>query len=245
MARESAGEGRIDIDGPAGRGAIVFDPARVEQARPEWFDPAWWGPRAAPVATGGRGAAWFVDAPFGAAVLRRYRRGGLAARLSRDRYWWSGEARVRSVAEFRVLGEVRRRGVPVPAPLAAMYLRSGAHYRAAILVERIAGARTLAELMLAGAAPWEDAGRLVARAHRAGLDHADLNADNILLDPAGQGSLIDLDRGALRPPAGAWRERNLERLRRSLHKRRGVLDASAVERGYALLRAAYMQERIP
>lgn len=237
-----AGEARIELDGPAGRGAIVFDPARVEQARPEWFDAAGWGDLATPVATGGRGSAWFVDAPFGALVLRHYRRGGLAARVSRDRYWWAGESTVRGVAEFRLLREVARRGVPVPAPVATMYLRRGAHYRAAILLERIPGARTLAEHAHDGTAQWEDAGRLVARAHRAGLDHADLNADNILFDAAGRGHLIDLDRGVLRTLGDGWRARNLDRLHRSLLKRRGARTVSEIDAGFAALRGAYERE---
>lgn len=240
MAREWAGESRIELHGPAGRGAIVFDAARVEQARPEWFDAASWGDRARPVSAGGRGAAWFVDAPFGALVLRHYRRGGLAARLSRDRYWWSGEPRVRGVAEFRLLREVARRGVAVPAPVATLYRRHGAHYRAAILLERIAGARTLAELAIEGMARWEEAGRLVARAHRAGLDHADLNADNILFDAQGAPWLIDLDRGRLRAPAEGWRRRNLARLHRSLIKRCGA--AAGVEAGFDALVVAYERE---
>lgn len=242
MAREWAGESRIELDGPAGRGAIVFDAERVEQARREWFDPAWWGERARPVSAGGRGAAWFVDASFGHVVLRHYRRGGLAARVSRDRYWWSGESRVRGVAEFRLLREVARRGVPVPAPVAAMYLQRGAHYRTAILVERIPGARTLAELAIEDAAPWDEAGRLVARAHRAGLDHADLNADNILFDAQGAAWLIDLDRGRLRAPAEGWRRWNLARLHRSLLKRRGVRTAAQVDSDFETLVKAYERE---
>lgn len=241
-AREWAGESRIELDGPAGRGAIVFDPARLEQAQPEWFDAAYWAARATPVSAGGRGAAWFVDAPFGPMVLRQYRRGGLAARLSRDRYWWSGEARVRGIAEFRLLQEVARRGVPVPAPVATLYRRHGAHYRAAILLERIQGARTLAELAGEGAAPWDEAGRLVARAHRAGLDHADLNADNVLFDARGAPWLIDLDRGRLREPAEGWRRRNLARLHRSLLKRRGALSTARIDAGFDALVAAYERE---
>jgi 3-deoxy-D-manno-octulosonic acid kinase len=239
MSREMAGEARIELDGPAGRGAIVFDPTRVEQARADWFDAPAWGALATPVSTGGRGAAWFVDAPFGAVVLRHYRRGGLAARVSRDRYWWSGEASVRGVAEFRLLREAARRGVPVPRPVATLYVRRGAHYRASILLDRIPGARTFAELVIDGAAPWEDAGRLVARAHRAGLDHADLNADNILFDASGGSHLIDLDRGMLRTLGNGWRRRNLERLHRSLLKRRGVRTAAEIESGFTALTAAY------
>ena len=50
----------------AGGGAILFDAtclrqAGVHAAEPVWFDPAWWGDRAEPVGSGGRGAAWFVE----------------------------------------------------------------------------------------------------------------------------------------------------------------------------------------
>lgn len=242
MARESLGERRIELDGPSGRGAIVFDPARVEQAQPEWFDAAWWGEAATPVATGGRGAAWFVEAPFGRMVLRGYRRGGAVANISRDRYLWSGESRARSIAEFRLLQDVARRGVRVPGPIAAVYRREGISYGAAILLERIDGARTLAESVGRGDADWEAAGRLVAQAHRACLDHADLNADNILFDALGEAWLIDLDRGRLRTPGAGWRERNIERLHRSLLKRRDTRSIDEIEAGFARLRAAYEQE---
>jgi 3-deoxy-D-manno-octulosonic acid kinase len=53
--------------------------------------------------------------------------------------------------------------------------------------------------------------------HRAGVDHADLNAHNILLDSQGVVSVIDFDRGRLRSP-GSWRNANLLRLHRSLGK---------------------------
>lgn len=241
MAHETA-ERRIDIDGATGRGAIVFDAMRVEQASPDWFDAAAWGSRARPVDSGGRGAAWFVDAPFGDCVLRGYRRGGLAARVSQASYLWTGEARVRSVAEFFLLREVRARGVRVPSPIAAYYLRSGLRYRAAILIERIPSAVTLAKRVARGEAPWDDVGRLVARAHRAGLDHADLNASNILFDGTGDGWLIDLDRGRLRAPARGWRDGNLARLHRSLLKLRGERTVAEIEPGFDQLRAAYHEE---
>ncbi len=222
-------------------GAILFDATRLPQAREEWFDPAHWGRRAQPVHAGGRGGAWFVDAPFGAAVLRHYLRGGLAARVSRDRYVWQGERRVRSFAEYRLTDALHRRGLPVPRPLAASYLREGAFYRAAILVERLRGVRTFAERIAAEGerAPWEDAGRLVARFHLAGLDHADLNANNILFDPRGHGWLIDFDRGRLRRPGATWRANNLARLLRSLQKLRGTRGRKLVEADFGRLVDAY------
>ncbi len=223
----------------AGYGAILADTRRLQHAEPGWFEPARWGERAQRVDGSGRGGAWFVDAPFGPAVLREYRRGGLAARLSRDRYVWHGADRTRGFAEFRLTRALHALGLPVPRPLAAMYQRQGASYRAAILVERLPGVRSLARLALDGDAPWEQAGRLLARFHRAGLDHADLNAHNVLFDASGKGWLIDFDKGELRIPATGWRERNLQRLRRSLLKERGTRTQAQVLDDFARLRAAY------
>ncbi|WP_133479290.1 3-deoxy-D-manno-octulosonic acid kinase [Cognatilysobacter segetis] len=235
-------DARIEFDGPAGRGAIVFDPERAAQPTPDWFSPDFWGDDARSVDVGGRGAAWYVDTPGGDCVLRQYRRGGLVARMSTADYLWFGEAHVRSVAEFRLTQEARRRGIPVPAPVAAFYERRGMRYRAAILVERLHHVSTLAALAQSPRAPWANAGRLVARMHRAGLDHADLNADNLLFNAKGQGWVIDLDRGLFRTIGSGWRERNLQRLHRSLLKRRGVRDVGDVEEDFTRLREAYESE---
>src|SRR5688572_33122548 len=99
---------------PRGDGAIVFDPARLRQATQDMLDPAWWGSAAEPVSAGGRGAAWFVHGPAGDAVLRRYRRGGVAARFSHDRYLWLGHDRVRSVGESRLHAQLHALGLAVP-----------------------------------------------------------------------------------------------------------------------------------
>ena len=224
-----------------GIGAILFDRERLRQADMQLFDPAHWGDRARPVDEGGRGSAWFVDAGFGHCVLRHYLRGGVAAKFSRDHYLWHGADRTRSFAEFRLMRTLVKQKLPVPRPLAAFYMRHGLRYRAAILMERLDGVRSLADrAQVAGrGAPWEEAGRLIARFHRAGLDHADLNAHNILFDANGQGWLIDFDRGVIRIPATAWRERNLRRLLRSLLKLRGARSVEEVQGDYARLRRAY------
>lgn len=224
-----------------GIGAILFDREALRQAEMSLFAPAHWGERARPVGDGGRGGAWFVDAPFGHAVLRQYLRGGLAAKLSRDHYIWRGANRTRSFAEFRLMRALRAQKLPVPRPIAAFYMREGLRYKAAILMERLEGVRSLADraLVAGRGAPWEETGRLIARFHRAGLDHADLNAHNILFDANGHGWLIDFDRGVLRIPATRWREHNLKRLLRSLIKLRGERSHDDVEKDYARLRRAY------
>jgi len=241
MAAFDANEALTPYRAGRGYGSILFDRQRLRQAGPELFSPAAWGERARPVDSGGRGGAWFVDAPFGACVLRQYLRGGLVARLSRDRYLWRGASRTRSFAEFRLMRELLSRGLPVPRPIAATYVREGMRYRAAILLERLDGVRSLADraLVAGQGAPWEEAGRMIARFHREGLDHADLNAHNILFDGNGRGWLIDFDRGRMRIPATGWREGNLKRLYRSLLKLRGGRSVDEVARDFARLRRAY------
>lgn len=217
----------------------MFDAARWPQATAAALEPDGWNNAATPVSTGGRGAAWFVEGPFGRGVLRHYRRGGLAARVSRDSYLWLGEGRVRCLAEFRLLARLRGLGLPVPAPLLAGYWRRGLSYRAAIVVERIEGALSLADYLdQPGAAAWASAGATIARLHAAGVDHADLNAHNVLVGADGQAWLIDFDRGRVRRPSAGWREANLARLSRSLAKLAGPENESWRE-GFERLRQSY------
>lgn len=224
-----------------GYGAILFDRTQVRQPDPLWFDPEHWGMAAQQVTEGGRGGAWFIDFGQGDALLRQYLRGGLVARISRDAHLWRGIGHVRSFAEFRLLRILREKKLPVPLPFAAWYRREGLHYRAAILMQRLHEVSSLAALAQAGDAPWQACGQLVARFHRVGLDHADLNAHNILFDAGGQGWMIDFDRSHLRIPATAWREANLQRLQRSLRKLRGDRSVEQVDAEFAVLRAAYQK----
>lgn len=199
-------------------GAIVFDQRRVPQVDEAWFAPN----DSADGSRGGRGAVWRVATPAGPAVLRHYRRGGAMARLSHDRYLWSGAARTRSFREFHLLAELVAQDLPVAPPLAARYLRCDAlRYRADLLTLEIPAAHTLAELMpdvLGDMAALEELGRTLARFHLRGACHADLNAHNILLDREGRWWLIDFDRGVLRPPAPGWWASRLARLERSWRK---------------------------
>lgn len=222
-----------------GYGAILFDRSQIRQPEPDWFSPAHWGDAAQPVAEGGRGGAWFIETGEGDAFLRHYLRGGMAASLSRDGHLWRGVNRVRSFAEFRLMRVLREKKLPVPMPFAAWYRREGLQYRAAILMQRLPGVQPLAALAAQEQAPWEGAGYLIARFHRAGLDHADLNAHNLLFDAEGHGWMIDFDRSQLRIPATPWREANLRRLLRSLRKQRGAASVEQVDAGFAQLRAAY------
>ncbi|QDQ87357.1 3-deoxy-D-manno-octulosonic acid kinase [Alcaligenaceae bacterium SJ-26] len=173
------------------------------------------------VSSGGRQAAWFVEGPWGQAVLRQYRRGGLVARISRDLYVWQGESKTRSFAEFRIMEMLWHAGLRVPRPLAAAYWRSaGVLYRAALLTQRVENAVPLADCM-AQADPARVA-QSIADMHAAGVWHADLNAHNILLDPAGEAWLIDFDRARAGGCSAQDRQNNLMRLKRSMLKLAGT-----------------------
>lgn len=218
---------------PLAGGAMRFDPARVRDVGAFLFDPR--DPRlgASPVGAGGRRAAWFATGEFGAAVLRHYRRGGLAARVSRARYLWAGACRTRSFAEFALLATLRARGLAVPRPIAAAYWRRGLTYTAAILVERIDGAVPLACALAIESCP--RVAKAIFDLHEAGFWHADLNAYNILFDACGQVWLIDFDRGRQCRSTARRRAANLSRLGRSLVKVAG----DEGERYGAALEAAY------
>ncbi|HEV7613087.1 MAG TPA: 3-deoxy-D-manno-octulosonic acid kinase [Steroidobacteraceae bacterium] len=204
---------------------MLADPAclgnQTQESLESMFDPEYWRTRCALVAvTGGRGSAWFVASGAHQWVLRHYRRGGFIARISSDRYVWAGEERVRAFAEWRLLELLGQRGMPVPVPIAARYQRSGLWYRCDLITQRIMDAKPLSAVLAQGnvsRAAWRAIGAAVAKLHRGGVDHADLNAHNILLDDGGSVSVIDFDRGRLRTQ-GAWTSRNLRRLQRSLAK---------------------------
>jgi 3-deoxy-D-manno-octulosonic acid kinase len=208
-------EGLLRVAG----GGILYDASRLRKPGAELFDLEQWRAQGAlQEMSGGRASIAIVGTGAERWVLRHYRRGGFIARLSRDRYFWLGESRTRSFAEWRLLAELRRRGLPVPAPVAARYVRGVLTYRADLITEHLASTRTLADAITGAQLPregWEEVGRTIARFHREGVHHADLNAHNILL--GSQVWLLDFDRGDIRN-RGAWEQEVFARLRRSLEK---------------------------
>jgi 3-deoxy-D-manno-octulosonic acid kinase len=172
---------------------------------------------------GGRGWVEFARWHGMEVAIRHYRRGGLPARLLHDCYLWWRDSATRAVREWRLLVKLRALGLPVVMPLAVRVERQLLCWRGDIVTQRIE-AITLADWLqhrhlspVIGTA----IGRALRRLHDAGVNHADLNARNILLTPDGEPWIIDLDRGAIRNYdwrwwRGGWRNANLRRLRRSL-----------------------------
>lgn len=197
---------------------------------------------------GGRGDLALVPAgDLGEAVVRPYRRGGLAARVTTARYLLGDRAFRELALTLRLL----RAGVPAVEPLAAVQSARRPGYRAA-LVTRFVPDAAPAPVVLAGAGPRGDdgsgpgaaddgpgsgetgarragtrhalrrMGRAARRLHDAGGHHPDLNAHNFLLpdDTERPAVLLDFDRARMLPPPlpGPLAGWSLRRLRRSLAK---------------------------
>lgn len=211
---------RTAVRGPGGQGACFVNAAAAAPVTPEWFQPRYWMARNAIVARHtGRGAAIGFEHEGRRFLLRHYLRGGLAAAFSAERYLWLGEQRTRALAELSLTLRLHADGLPVPRPVAVRYERSGWGYSADIITDYLPDTRTLAACLEEsdlGLASWAAIGRTIRLFHDWGLDHADLNAHNILLRGAEEIFLIDFDRARLRRRAGLWRDANLARLRRSL-----------------------------
>ncbi len=232
------------IDG----GWALIDRTRVAEPLAQLFNPGSYG-SSAKALRDGRGQAFQVVGSFGTGALRHYRRGGMTGALWQDRYVFIGAEATRCFRELRLLATLHSHGLPVPAPLAARFVRSGLSYRADILTAWLPGANPLsAHIQTAAEADFAAIGRMLQRFHAADINgaalwHADLNAHNILLTDVGP-ALIDFDRCMLRKPKRVWQQANLARLLRSLTKLGFAARADFSNKLWPALLAAYQIEQV-
>lgn len=203
--------------------AMIYDPSVIREISAERFTPAGWS-HAEPVdgapGAAGRGTTLYVGNVPRQFVMRHYVRGGLIGRCVRDRYVFTGEDSTRPFREWRLLAKLADRGLRVPRPAAARYVRIGPFYTADLITVRIPGVDALSACIAAKRRDhvfWTAIGAAIREFHSEGLYHADMNAHNLMIDATNNLWMIDLDRGELRPP-GPWQQKTLARLRRSLEK---------------------------
>ena len=232
----------------SGKAHILYDADRLDQIDSHYFDPGWWARRGALHGSAtGRGTTAFIQHHSQRYVLRHYLRGGIAAHISHSHYLWCGLKRSRAWREWELLAAMQRHHLPVPPPVAVWVERRGRvglSYRAAILMVQLEGSPLS---VLLGAQPldeatWGAVGSTIRRLHDVGVNHADLNAHNILINGAGEVSLIDFDRSRLHTGSGkaGWKQANLQRLLRSLRKLKTLSDNFCFqEQMWPLLLAGY------
>jgi 3-deoxy-D-manno-octulosonic acid kinase len=158
--------------------------------------------------------------------VRLGRRGGLARHLFNDIYVGRHP---RPVRELTVAAEAFRRGIPTAEPVGALveWLTPLA-YRGAFLTRALAG-MTLWDFVRTDddaqvrTHVLAQARQAIEKMHRLGLFHADLNLHNLYVTTSRDSfgiAILDLDKARLfrQPVSPARRQRNLERLRRSVLK---------------------------
>lgn len=192
-----------------------------------------------PLNEAGRGAVETFALADGQGVLRPCRRGGFVGKFMREGYLF----RNRPKAEFLIHEHLYESGVSVPEPLGVMWQRRSLIVRGSLATRRLEAVGLNAWLVDAPrdrSKTLAAAGQLIRSMHDAGVYHADLHVENILVSGGGEVFLIDFDNAALLPEVSATqRARNLLRLRRSFLKR--GLD----EMDYESILAAYGPIAIP
>ena len=225
-------------------GMVLYDPEQVSEVSSELFSIDYWQTQKAVLGSAaGRGTAWIVGEHQRPWVLRQYHRGGWARKLFERSYLWFSEARARPFMEFRLLHELKAEGLPVPIPVAARYIRRGFLYQGDLITVFLKQTESLAQKCDQGHVDeelWAGVGVTLKRFHGRGVDHTDLNANNVLISDDGQVHLVDFDRCKRKRP-GRWAQGNLNRLERSLRKLATQRGGSFPAVGWRALRQAYSE----
>jgi len=201
---------------------ILQDENATEKLERQHFDADYWQDKPGfSIVDGGRGGsikAIMNDQPV---ILRQYLRGGMIANLTKDKYIWLGKTRSRPWREWRLLRDAAAAGLPVAKPLGACVWKSGLFYRAAIMTVYLQGTQTLADYLAHSVLDhehWHQLGLLIRDLQRKGFRHADLNANNLLIDQNSKFYVIDFDKGRRMNKLDNWQWSALYRLQRSLVK---------------------------
>jgi len=171
---------------------------------------------------GGRGGSCVIEVAGRRMLLRRYRRGGAVRKLTSDHYFWLGQTLSRPWREWDILLRARDAGLPVPEPIAACTCRTGLLYRAALITGFLDDTEMLTQRLRQQQLSrdcWYRLGLLVKKMHAAGIRHADLNSDNVLLDSEDRFYLVDFDKARFMKRLDDWQWQPLLRFQRSLEKR--------------------------
>ena len=196
---------------------------------PVLFTSEYYQSQAQRVGAGGRNAAWFIPTPVGPAVLRQYRRGGLVGRFNRSKYFFKSPEQTRAFQEFAIINYLHGAGLTVPKALAAFYQRQGLFCEMALITSLVGDTVPLATICqqfidkVIDQKTVEDYARITAQRvrqmHDLGVWHADLNAYNILCTQASiEAYIIDFDKAQKLTLSDTLRQKNLNRLQRSLLK---------------------------
>jgi len=182
----------------------------------------------------GRATVYAVELPdgCGSAVVRRSMRGGWLAGLNTDLFLPPTRGLRELIASLRL----RSAGIATPEIVAFLVYPAGSILRRGDVLTREVYGEDLGSVLSGSessekrSAAMEFAAILVASLSRAGVHHADLNLRNILISSEAA-YILDIDRVRFHVPGDPIVLRaNIERLQRSLRKRRD-LDGLPIDEG--------------
>ena len=193
----------------------------------------------------GRQAVSRFDVGEKSMLMRHYCRGGFPAHFTRDQFIFRGNVASRPYQEINLLLKMFELKLPVPQAVAARIVTRGVTYTADIIMHEIKNAETLAHIISnrqLSEKLWAKVGETIRLFHKQGIQHVDLNANNILIDTSGNVYLIDFDRCVQKSYSSKWADAGLKRLKRSLLKIKNVKrelffsesDFSCLMKGYEL-----------
>ncbi|MFY8350170.1 3-deoxy-D-manno-octulosonic acid kinase [Pseudoalteromonas sp. SSM20] len=168
----------------------------------------------------GRATTYFFNCGEKIGVLRHYWRGGLIGKLLSDQYAYFGLKNTRTYKEFALLVEMKEKGLPVPSAIAAKVTRRGLIYRGDIITEALPNSQSVLDILKTRSLCEQEIVQIaetIASFHNHGVNHADLNINNILISNKNV-YLIDFDRGTLGAFNAKRNQNNIERLARSFAK---------------------------
>lgn len=221
---------------------IKTNPDIFRDEKSEYFDPKYWQSiQAIDGYERGRGTTWFLRHNDHALVLRHFYRGGFMSRFNRDRYIFSSLDNTRAFKEFSILERLYKAGLPVPEPAGARVIKTGKGYTADLITRRIPRAQDLLQILQLPASNelLRSIAETIAKLHKFGVLHPDLNIQNILVDQSGKVWVIDFDQAKITSLKKRHRYRMIERLERSFikeHVRHGII---WTEKNWAFFRECY------
>lgn len=200
---------------------IYYDSTLINEDIELLFEPRYWQEKKLVVGSAiGRGTTWFVKMQTIEGALRHYRRGGLFGKIISDHYLFLGWDKTRSLQEFKLLQQLSKAGINVPRPIAARVTKKTFCYQADLLSEKIPNAQDLVAILQNKSLPntiYHKIGQEIQKMHQTQVNHTDLNIHNILIDKTNKVWIIDFDKCA-QQSGEHWKEKNLQRLKRSFVK---------------------------
>ena len=168
----------------------------------------------------GRGKTFEIEINGERFILKHYIRGGFAAKITYDKYYFDSIAATRPLKEYNFLNNLFKKGLPVPRPAALQVVTNKFTYTADLITCKIKNEGTLYDFIVNGKMNsdlWSSLGYTLEKFCNENVYHSDLNAKNILIDRENNFYLVDFDNSYFFYKKELFRK-SIRRLERSLSK---------------------------